>query len=64
MPTALKARPRAPARKQLPFAINDNRRISNLRARPLDPELNDDPMVAVYAVSSVLIVVGLFLLSL
>jgi hypothetical protein len=63
MPTALKARPHPRTRRQLPRATNDNRRIASLRVRPVEPELDDHPMVAVYAISSVLIVVGLFLLS-
>jgi len=63
MPTALKPRPFAEASSRLRVATNDNGRISKLRARPVEPELDDRPMVAVYAVSSVLIVVGVFLLS-
>jgi hypothetical protein len=63
MPTALKTRPRPRARKHMPIAANGGSRIANLRPRPLYPELDDHPMVAVYAVSSVLIVVGVVLLS-
>jgi hypothetical protein len=61
MPTALKARRHPRRRRQL--STSDNRTVARLRARPLEPEFDDQPMVAVYAVSSVLIVVGLFLLS-
>jgi hypothetical protein len=62
MPTALKTR-RLHVRKQLPLPAESGGRIPNLRAGPIDPELDDHPMVAVYAVSSVLIVVGVVLLS-
>jgi hypothetical protein len=62
MPTALKTR-RLHVKKHLPLPANGVGRISNLRDRPLSPEFHDHPMVAVYAVSSVLIVVGVVLLS-
>ena len=62
MPTALKTR-RVHVRKRLPLPATSGGRIANLRARPLAPQLDDHPMIAVYAVSSVLIVVGVVLLS-
>ena len=62
MPTVVKTR-RLHVRKHLPLPASSGSSISNLRAHPIDPQLDDHPMVAVYAVSSVLIVVGVVLLS-
>jgi hypothetical protein len=44
--------------------VNDNRRATPLRDVGWNPEVDDRPMVIVYAVSTLLIVIGLFLLSL
>jgi hypothetical protein len=63
MPTTFKALPMPRPGNRHPFATNEQGGISNLRSRPLDPQFDDHPMLAVYAISSALIVIGLLLLS-
>jgi hypothetical protein len=61
MPTTLNARPAA-SRSNAFHAVH-NRRASSLPQRGLEPEFDDRPMVAVYAFSAVLTVIGLLLLA-